>query len=65
MLVGNNSAGGVRKVQVWDDLDVKGGLKVDGALQIGKWTIFENKDGHLAFKKEGGDPDKPDNYSRW
>jgi hypothetical protein len=59
MLVGNKS-GGVRKVGVWDRLEVHGNQSIDGELQIGKWTIFENKDGHLVFKKEDGDPTKPD-----
>jgi hypothetical protein len=34
MIVGNTSAGGRRKVSVWDDLDVNGFLKVSGGALI-------------------------------
>jgi hypothetical protein len=32
MIAGNKSAGGVRKVSIWDSLDVNGSLKVNGNL---------------------------------
>jgi hypothetical protein len=54
MLVGNKS-GGVRKVGVWDRLEVHGNQSIDGDLRIGQWTIYQKADGNLEFKKDGSD----------
>jgi len=49
MIIGNRSAGGSRQVGLWDDVSVAGNLRVNGDLQIGRWTIRGDPDGRLLF----------------
>ena len=55
MLVGNKSGGGVRKVGVWDHLDVNGNQNITGKLTVNGinnkfkhwyWKTGSHKDGH-------------------
>ena len=39
MIVGNKSAGGVRKVGIWDHLDVHGSQIVTGSLSVGSQIV--------------------------
>ena len=55
MIVGNNSAGGVRKVGIWDRLDVHGDLHVDGTITIGSTTI--RSDGSITIGRTTIDKD--------
>jgi hypothetical protein len=42
MIVGNKSAGGVRQVGVWDQLNVNGTLQTNGKLCVGQTCINES-----------------------
>jgi len=42
MIVGNNSGGGSRKIGLWDDVTVNGGLTVNGGIRIGKYLLWDN-----------------------
>ena len=61
MIVGNNSAGGVRKVGIWDnldvdrDLDVHRNLHVRGSITIGSTTI--RSDGSITIGRTTIDKD--------
>jgi hypothetical protein len=76
MIVGNNSAGGVRKVGIWDnldvdrDLDVHRNLHVGGSITIGNITISANgitigrtaidKDGNITYGSIKPNPNNPE-----
>ena len=46
MIIGNKSAGGVRRVSVWDRLEVNGDLKTNRVILGGKWTMSGVGDAH-------------------
>ena len=43
MLVGNSSAGGVREVGIWDNLQVANAMRAE-KVNIGEWEIFQQND---------------------
>jgi hypothetical protein len=54
MIVGNRSGGGARRIGLWDDVEVNGGLNVTGGLSVGGNTsVTGNTDVTGIIKSKG------------
>lgn len=64
MIAGNNSAGGVRKVSVWDDLAVNGTASLTGGLSAGGDIIKRGTTGQVAVSDNFAFRDTTDSWLR-